>query len=81
MLHHYDHIFKALNVGAGLNLNGISMKTQHPHSERKIIVIQIFTFEHWYFFRIRVSTLKNTLRPNNEQNHKFRIFRFFCTRS
>ena len=28
---------RALNVGVGLNLNGISMKTQYPHSERKVV--------------------------------------------
>ena len=32
------HIFLgALNVGAGLNLNGISMLTQYAHSERMIL--------------------------------------------
>ena len=29
--------FSALKVGTGLNLNGISMLTQYPHSERKIV--------------------------------------------
>ena len=29
---------KALNVGAELNLNGISMLSQYPHSERKIVI-------------------------------------------
>ena len=32
-----SYLLRALNVGAGLNLTGISMSTQYPHSEGKIV--------------------------------------------
>ena len=53
------------------NVNTI---TQLGKKDCNLISIQFWTF---VFFHIRLKTLKNTLRPSNEQNFDFRIFWFF----
>ena len=60
-------------LGRGL----ISMEFHTPTLKERLYLDKYSVLNIGIFFHIRVKTLKNTLRPNNEQNFDFRIFLFF----